>query len=180
MGVSLARMLSVFDPPDPPDPPEEVAVSDEWRSGGGMASLGVSQAHLGTLLSATDGLDGRAMFLGALNLALFGVMVGVVAALDQPLWAIVPSGVVLVVAAVLTWRIVQPREIEQFPSAAELLRLYAGSGHDDDTVAWLAVEAIAWASAFAVDDLRDKARKTRWLAALSLLQAGAFVFGLLI
>ena len=51
---------------------------------GGMAALQVAEAHLTTLLTATDALDSKATFLLAVNVALFGVFFGAVISATRP------------------------------------------------------------------------------------------------
>ena len=49
-----------------------------------MAALQVAEAHLTTLLTATDALDSKATFLLAVNVALFGVFFGAVISATRP------------------------------------------------------------------------------------------------
>ncbi len=58
---------------------------------GGMASLQVAEAHLTTLLNLSSSFDGKAMFIVGADLALFGVFVGAIAALDASWLAIIPA-----------------------------------------------------------------------------------------
>ena len=108
---------------------------------GGMASLQVAEAHLTTLLDASEGLDGRAMFIVALNVALFGVFFGVVASLEWSWAAIGAPGAIAATICALGWQTVRPRRIAQFPEPTELLK-FSEQGQSDEQLAWLYVQSI--------------------------------------
>lgn len=141
---------------------------------GGMASLQVAEAHLTTLLNLSGSLDGKAMFIVGADLALFGVFVGAIAALDASWLAVIPPGAVMAAIAAFGWRSVRPRDVVHFPVASIALAL-RGSGQPNDQVAWLYVEAI---SAAALDISRELDRKgdaLYWLAVGSAVQIAAMI-----
>ena len=100
---------------------------------GGMASLQVAEAHPTTLLNLSSSLDGKAMFIVGADLALFGVFVGAIAALDASWLAIIPAAMIMAAIAAFGWRTVRPRDAVHFPVASIALAL-RGSGQPNDQV----------------------------------------------
>ncbi len=135
---------------------------------GGMASLQVAEAHLTTLLNLSSSLDGKAMFIVGADLALFGVFVGAIAALDASWLAIIPAAVIMAAIAAFGWRTVRPRDVVHFPVAAIALAL-RGSGQSNDELAWLYVEAIGEAAVRATREIEGSVRALIWLAIASAL-----------
>ena len=138
----------------------------------GMASLQVAGAHLTTLLSATDALDNKAMFMGALNLALFVAFVGAVVGLALSAWAIAAPAILLCLTLGLGWWCVKPRTISQF-NDPEFLLQNRGGGWTDHYLAWTYVGAIAEASSAVQSEIRRKVFLIRVMASISLLHAAA-------
>ena len=121
-------------------------MSDEGplRASAGMAALQMAEAHLSTLLSATDALDGKANVIIALNAAFFSVLLGALISATEPTrWVAVSPVAPLIVLILLTgWWTVKPRDMDQFIRPRELLRHQTG-GFDNDQLAWSYVESIA-------------------------------------
>ena len=120
----------------------------ELDSAGGMAALQVAQAHLSTLLTATDTLDGKASLVVAVNVALFGVFFGALISATEPTaWVALAAPAPIFVAAlmfgVLTLR---PREMNQFVAPSDLLTHMTGE-YSNDVLAWSYVESIKIACA---------------------------------
>lgn len=141
---------------------------------GGMASLQVAEAHLTTLLNLSSSLDGKAMFIVGADLALFGVFVGAIAALDASSLAIIPAAVIMAAIAAFGWRTVRPRDLSHFPVPSIALALRA-SGQPNDQLAWLYVEAINDAVLDASSELDRKGDALFWLAVGSAVQITAMV-----
>lgn len=135
---------------------------------GGMASLQVAEAHLTTLLNLSSSLDGKAMFIVGADLALFGVFVGAIAALDASWLAIIPAAVIMAAIAAFGWRTVRPRDLSHFPVPSIALALRA-SGQPNDQLAWLYVEAINDAVLQVAREVESKVRALIWLAIASAL-----------
>lgn len=144
---------------------------------GGMASLQVAEAHLTTLLNLSSSLDGKAMFIVGADLALFGVFVGAIAALDASWLAIIPAAVIMAALAVFGWRTVRPRDLSHFPVPSIALAL-RGSGQPNDQVAWLYIEAINDAVLDASSVLDRKGDALFWLAVGSAVEIAAMVVAL--
>lgn len=102
---------------------------------GGLASLQVAEAHLTTLLNLSSSLDGKAMFIVGADLALFGVFVGAIAALNASWLAVIPPGIVMLAIAAFGWRTVRPRDLAHFPIPSVALALLEGA--DNPTTSWL-------------------------------------------
>ena len=136
---------------------------------GGMASLQVAEAHLTTLLNLSSSLDGKAMFIVGADLALFGVFVGAIAALNASWLAVIPPGAVMIAIAAFGWRTVRPGDLIQFPSPSDVLALAAG-GRANDELAWIYVDAINGAALDAAGEVGRKRTALIWLAAGSALQ----------
>ena len=145
----------------------------EDRESDGMAALQMAQAHLSTLITATDALDSKATFLIAVNVALFGVFFGVIASAESPDWSAVaaPAVISLLVLAVGWWT-VRPREHEQFVRPSDLLRHRLG-GYTDRAMAWSYVESIRRAGESVSDVIDKKAVAVQRLAVLSVLNFAA-------
>ena len=141
---------------------------------GGMASLQVAEAHLTTLLNLSSSLDGKAMFIVGADLALFGVFVGAIAALDASWLAIIPAAMIMAAIAAFGWRTVRPRDVVHFPVASIALAL-RGSGQPNDQVAWLYVEAIGAAALDISRELDRKGDALFWLAVGSAVKIAAMV-----
>lgn len=141
---------------------------------GGMASLQVAEAHLTTLLNLSGSLDGKAMFIVAADLALFGVFVGAIAALDASWFAIIPAAVLMAAIAAFGWRTVRPRDLTHFPAASIALALRE-SGQSNDQLAWLYVEAISEAALDTSRELDRKGDALFWLAVGSAVKIAALV-----
>ena len=141
---------------------------------GGMASLQVAEAHLTTLLNLSGSLDGKAMFIVGADLALFGVFVGAIAALDASWLAIIPAAVIMAAIAAFGWRTVRPRDLSHFPVPSIALAL-RGSGQPNDQVAWLYIEAINDAVLDASNVLARKGDALFWLAVGSAVQIAAMI-----
>lgn len=135
---------------------------------GGMASLQVVEAHLTTLLNLSSSLDGKAMFIVGADLALFGVFVGAIAALDASWLAVIPPGAVMIAIAAFGWRTVRPRDLAHFPIPSIALAL-RGSGQPNDQLAWLYVEAINDAALQTAREVESRVRALIWLAIASAL-----------
>lgn len=135
---------------------------------GGMASLQVAEAHLTTLLNLSGSLDGKAMFIVGADLALFGVFVGAIAALDASWLAIIPAAVIMAAIVAFGWRTVRPRELGHFP-VPSLALAFRGSGQPNDQLAWLYVEAIRDATLSTARDIESRVRALIWLAIASAL-----------
>ena len=135
---------------------------------GGMASLQVAEAHLTTLLNLSSSLDGKAMFIVGADLALFGVFVGAIAALDASWLAVIPPGAVMIAIAAFGWRTVRPRDLAHFPIPSIALAL-RGSGQPNDQLAWLYVEAINDAALQTAREVESRVRALIWLAIASAL-----------
>ena len=144
---------------------------------GGMASLQVAEAHLTTLLNLSSSLDGKAMFIVGADLALFGVFVGAIAALDASWLAIIPAAVIMAAIAAFGWRTVRPRDLSHFPVPSVALAL-RGSGQPNDQLAWLYVEAINDAVLDASSEFDRKGDALFWLAVGSAVQVTAMVVAL--
>ena len=151
-----------------------IPYSSEDRRGEseGMASLQVGSAHLSTLLAATDSLDSKAMFLVALNLALYVAYVGAVVGLSLSALALLAPGVFLGTVLVLGWSCVRPRTILQFNNPAELLQNRDGAW-SDHFLSWFYIEAIAEASAGVESEIERKVFLIRLIAVGSLLHGAA-------
>ena len=96
---------------------------------GGMAALQVAEAHLTTLLTATDALDSKATFLLAVNFALFGVFFGaVISATNPTVWITLMAPAVLsaLLLVVGLWT-VRPRDLSQNVRPKDLLLHKRGS-----------------------------------------------------
>ena len=141
---------------------------------GGMASLQVAEAHLTTLLNLSSSLDGKAMFIVGADLALFGVFVGAIAALDASWLAIIPAAVIMAAIAAFGWRTVRPRDLAHFPIPSVALAL-RGSGQPNDQLAWLYVEAINDAVLGASSEFDRKGDALFWLAVGSAIKIAAMV-----
>lgn len=141
---------------------------------GGMASLQVAEAHLTTLLNLSSSLDGKAMFIVGADLALFGVFVGAIAALDASWLAVIPPGAVMIAIAAFGWRTVRPRDLAHFPIPSIALAL-RGSGQPNDQLAWLYVEAINDAVLDASSEFDRKGDALFWLAVGSAVKIAAMV-----
>lgn len=141
---------------------------------GGMASLQVAEAHLTTLLNLSGSLDGKAMFIVGADLALFGVFVGAIAALDASWLAIIPAAVIMAAIAAFGWRTVRPRDLSHFPVPSIALAL-RGSGQPNDQVSWLYIEAINDAVLDASNVLARKGDALFWLAVGSAVQIAAMI-----
>ena len=148
------------------DAPSEQA--DE--SGGGMASLQVAQAHLSTLLGQLANLESKAMFLAAVNVAVFGIFFGAVVALEWSWWAIAPPSTTALVAAALAWVAIRPTAVKQHPAPEELLAFNA-AGRSDDELAWTYVRSIAAATEWLADPIATKTRIVVWTAIITFAQA---------
>ena len=136
----------------------------------GMASLQVAQAYLATLLGAVDGLDNKAMFLSAMNIALFTVFASVLVRSESPTWLWLPGLVVLASILVLTWTMLRPRSVEQFPPPEGVL-VNRDLGFTDRSLAWEYVNAIRYTATLVREVQVMKVRAVRWLAYASTTHA---------
>ncbi|MCY4617644.1 MAG: hypothetical protein OXD50_03685 [Chloroflexi bacterium] len=152
----------------PPQGPYESSESQ------GMASLQVASAHLATLLSATDTLDSKAMFLAAVNLALFAAFVGAIVGLSLSGWAILAPGFAVCALLTLGWLCVKPRTISQFNEPAGLLQNRQG-GWTDHFLAWYYIEALSEASDDVVNEIERKGTYIRVIAFGTLLHVVALL-----
>lgn len=152
-----------------PDP-----LTPELSESEGMSSLQVATAHLATLLSATDSLDNKAMFLAAVNLALFAAFVGAIVGLSLSAWAVLAPGIAVFATLILGWFCVRPRTISQFNDPAGLLQNRLG-GWSDHFLAWYYVEALSEASDDVTSEVERKGKYVRIIALSSLLHVGALV-----
>ena len=133
---------------------------------GGMAALQVAEAHLTTLLTATDALDSKATFLLAVNVALFGVFFGAVISATKPTdWiALTAPAVLSTLLLVVGFWTVRPRDLSQFVRPQDLL-LHKGNVFSSDQLAWSYVVSIGRACELVNEVLDVKARGIGLLAA---------------
>ena len=138
---------------------------------GGMAALQVAQAHLTTLLTASDTLDNKASLLVAVNVALFGVFFGaLISATEVTPWiALAAPSVLFVLALIYGGVTLRPRGISQFIAPVELLASRS-EGFRDDELAWSYVRSIEEASEGASQVLNEKALGLLVLALLTVAQ----------
>lgn len=141
---------------------------------GGMAALQVAEAHLSTLLTATDALDGKATFILAVNVALFGVFFGgVISTTDPTAWvALTAPAIVSTLLLVGGAWTVCPRDLSQFVRPEDLLRHRTGT-FTSDQLAWSYVNSIADACSSVDDVLNMKARGIGLLALGTVLNVSA-------
>lgn len=140
----------------------------------GMASLQVASSHLSTLLGATDSLDGKVMFLAAVNLALFAAFIGAVVGLSLSAWLTFVPGVIACAGMLLAWLCVKPRTILQFNDPDGLLQNRVG-GWTDHTLAWYYIEAVSQASGDVEREISRKGRFVRLVAFTLFLHVLALV-----
>ena len=140
----------------------------------GTASLQVAQAYLSTLLGAVEGLDNKAMFLSAINIALYTVFAGVLVRSESPIWLWLPGLVVASGILGLTWSMLRPRSVEQFP-LPEMILANRDAGFGDNTLAWEYVSAIHQATLLVRELQRVKVRALRWMAYASVVHAIALI-----
>ncbi len=141
---------------------------------GGMAALQVAEAHLSTLLIATDALDSKATFILAVNVALFGLFFGaVISASDPTEWVALTGPAILSTLLLLggAWT-VRPRELNQFVRPQDLLE-HIDEGFGSDQLAWSYVESIADASESVGGVLNAKATGIGLLALGTVLNIAA-------
>lgn len=140
----------------------------------GSTSLQVASSHLSTLLSATDAIDGKAMFVMAVNLAMFTAFAGAVVGLPLSLWSLLAPGLILVAVMAKGWQAAKPRSMKQFNHPEGLLENESG-GYDGDTLAWAYVSAIQKAAVDVRSVIQAKRRALRWAEILSLIHLIALV-----
>ena len=145
----------------------------------GQASLSVATAYLSTLLGAVDALDGRAMFLAAVNVALYTLFAGLIVEQVASVWVWLPGFVVLVIVLGLTWDMLRPRETRQFTPPEELLE-NRFRGYDDHAQAWEYVEVIRLAAEDTRKLLERKELTVRLMAVASAIHGLTLVVGALL
>jgi len=141
---------------------------------GGMAALRVAEAHLKTLLAATDALDSKATFILAVNVVLFGVFFGaVISATDPTDWVALSAPAILNTLLFLAggWSI-RPRELNQFVRPQDLLE-HRGEAYSSNQFAWSYVVSISLACESVNGLLDAKARGIGLLAAGAILHIAA-------
>ncbi len=146
-------------------------VALEPESSGGMAALQVAQAHLSTLLSATDALDSKASLIVAVNVALFGVFFGALISATEPTaWvAVVAPAAIFVLVLIVGGLALRPRDMSQFVAPADLLTHMTGE-YGNDALAWSYVESIGRACIGVTKVLEEKVIGLAVLAVLTLFQ----------
>ncbi len=140
---------------------------------GGMAALQVAQAHLSTLLAATDALDSKATFIVAVNVAFFGVFLGSLVSSggsqDSTPWiAVTAPAAMMLLVLLLGWLTVRPRSMAQFVRPRDLLRHQTGM-YTDDQLAWSYVASIDQAIPSVTTVINDKVFGIGLLALCSVL-----------
>ena len=109
----------------------------------GMAALQMAEAHLATLITASDALDNKGAFLVAINAAFFGVLFGAIASSRDPIWCSIIAPIVLMIIIFgVGWWTVRHRRMDQFVVPIDMLALHMEGGYTDDELAWSYVETI--------------------------------------
>lgn len=143
----------------------------EPDSAGGMAALQVAQAHLSTLLAATEALDGKASLVVAVNVALFGVLFGTLISATEPTaWvALSAPAAIFLVALIIGGLTLRPREMSQFVAPENLLTHMTGK-FGNDALAWSYVESIKIACAGVSRVIEEKVIGLAALTVLTIFQ----------